>query len=615
MRINVFVAFVCAVKLMLASSPVYAQASDAVDILLKRIEEAEAAGRNYHRDRLIEQLQRTAPNHPRAIEYRLINALSKNEFTEADTLLTLLREVAPDSQATKRSAERIKIAQPPYQSLVAQARLNMLTGKLEAAKTLYQQVFDNIPALEPYRSDWQTLASIQQSQSEVVTQAAQTETQSPVEPAPAPARREEEKTTPKAALTRTVTYTPIISDNTLLDRSSATSNTVPTRTQDASPEPLAENQGPYLTVGFLRNERDSVDGNTSFASDTLILEYRHPTDTGIWTVKVDGFDTQAGEFDLSNTFQKDRFGTGLLCQTDECNQGFLPNLIERGASIGIAFDNTTWHADIGVSPLGFDQTELLGGLEYSGDLGEFGWSVGAERRIETTSVLTFSGQQDPFSTRHWGPVVRQGLGGSLNWDQGGFMGWWSNFGINHYGGRNVDSNKQWYAYTGAYFRIIDTEAFAFTSGLTALSWGFDKNRGETTFGHGGYYSPAHYASLSLPIEFYGRIDRFSYILRASFGQSTSRLDDAPFYPTSDELQQQAGNPIHTGNPDGGGFGRSFRAAFEYRITNHWSVGLNAQIDRSEFYTPNNYQLYFRYHFDGDGNAFRPPNPPSRYVDF
>ncbi|PYE34637.1 cellulose synthase operon protein C [Idiomarina fontislapidosi] len=608
MRTNVLFNLLLITSCQSFAMPLSAQPSDAIDVLIKRIEQAEAAGRIYHRDRLIEQLQRTAPNHPRAIEFELVEALANNNMTLAKTLFEALQTSVPNSIITARNKERMQISQPPYQSLIAQARLAMLTGKTERARELYKQVYDAEPLLEPYRTDWLKLTSLSQ-QASAATDSIYPSNRSPEVTAKEP------PTIPKARLTRTVTYSPIINGDSASAKSAVTPTSTPSNVDTSATPSSLENQGPYLTIGFLRNDRDSVAGNTSFASDTLLLEYRNPTEYGIWTVKLDGFTTEAGEFDLSNTFQKDRFGTGLLCQTDACNQGLLDNLTEGGASLGVAFDNDIWHVDLGVSPIGFDKKELLGGLEYSGDLGEFGWGLGIERRIETTSILTFSGQKDPFSSRRWGPVVRQGIGGSLNWDQGGLMGWWSNFGVNHYSGRNVDDNKQWYAYTGVYFRIIDTEAFAFTSGLTALSWGFDKNRGETTFGHGGYYSPAHYASLSLPLEFFGRIDRFSYILRASFGESTSRLDDAAFYPTSAELQQLAGNPIHIGNPDGGGFGRSFRAAFEYRISPHWSIGLNTQIERSEFYTPNNYQLYFRYHFDGDGNAFRPPNPPSRYVDF
>jgi len=608
MRTNVLFNLLLITSCQSFAMPLSAQPSDAIDVLIKRIEQAEAAGRIYHRDRLIEQLQRTAPNHPRAIEFELVEALANNNMTLAKTLFEALQTSVPNSIITARNKERMQISQPPYQSLIAQARLAMLTGKTERARELYKQVYDAEPLLEPYRTDWLKLTSLSQ-QASAATDSIYPSNRSPEVTAKEP------PTIPKARLTRTVTYSPIINGDSASAKSAVTPTSTPSNVDTSATPSSLENQGPYLTIGFLRNDRDSVAGNTSFASDTVLLEYRNPTEYGIWTVKLDGFTTEAGEFDLSNTFQKDRFGTGLLCQTGACNQGFLDNLTEGGASLGVAFDNDIWHVDLGVSPIGFDKKELLGGLEYSGDLGEFGWGLGIERRIETTSILTFSGQKDPFSSRRWGPVVRQGIGGSLNWDQGGLMGWWSNFGVNHYSGRNVDDNKQWYAYTGVYFRIIDTEAFAFTSGLTALSWGFDKNRGETTFGHGGYYSPAHYASLSLPLEFFGRIDRFSYILRASFGESTSRLDDAAFYPTSAELQQLAGNPIHIGNPDGGGFGRSFRAAFEYRISPHWSIGLNTQIERSEFYTPNNYQLYFRYHFDGDGNAFRPPNPPSRYVDF
>ena len=74
MRINVLLNLLLVTGFQTASLPALAQTSDAIDLLIERIEQAEAAGRNYHRDRLIEQIQRTSPNHPRAIEFRLNDA-------------------------------------------------------------------------------------------------------------------------------------------------------------------------------------------------------------------------------------------------------------------------------------------------------------------------------------------------------------------------------------------------------------------------------------------------------------------------------------------------------------------------------------------------------------
>lgn len=400
----------------------------------------------------------------------------------------------------------------------------------------------------------------------------------------------------------------------------------PTEVAQVAEVTPSEAREKVLWLGYDFASRDSTDGISSLQVQTLMVRLNIPmTDDpeGTWFIQVDPTKANAGAADLDNSFWRNRFGTGLLCQQN-CPSGLQPSATDSGVAVGVGGEWEDWHADVGLSPLGFDRHVLVGSLGYDGgELGEFGWGAEFERRVLSSALVNFAGIDDPFSeSRFWGPVVRNNLGLSLSWDQGTGWGWWSNAGMNWYRGDNVLNNRQWYAYTGVYTTFYDTEAFAIDTGFTVLSWGYQHDQSQNTYGHGGYYSPRHYLSASIPITLYGRINRFSYRVRASFGNSWTKLADADFFPAHPELQQQALalqpatgiEPVYLGGT-GGGFGRSIQATMEYRLTRHWYVGLSAEIERSEFYDPNNFLLYFRYQFGGTAAPVRrPPQPPQRYVD-
>lgn len=582
----------------------------AVQALLERINNASQAGRVYHRDKLIEQLFRVAPGHPASLNLRLIEALENNNPLHAQELLQQLEDRYPQHPLTAVSRQRVYLNKPNVNAQLVNARLAMLAGKRDEAWNKYQQVFDQAPLVEPYRSDWLALQPVPPTDNDEPFSAVAQIAENPANPVEETVSL---TTVANSSQSEAETSVPDADTVTLVDSGFSTNQPVPVES-----DPLADftlEQTPTLTVGYQAADRRSTDGLTSLRSRTLLVNLTVPTEDGRWWLTTDAVNADAGAFDLTNDFQRDRYGTGILCQQPECSQGLLPNEGRNGVAFGVGYENTRWNLDIGISPVGFDRSELLGGIEYSGDWGTVGWSLGIERRIETTALLNFSGIDDPFSPqREWGPVTRTGIGASFSWDQGELFGWWSNLGVERYAGHNVDSNQRWYAYTGSYWRLVDTEPFAFTAGITALSWGFDKNRGETTYGHGAYYSPQHYVSISFPLQIYGRLDRFSYQLRASFGLSNSRIDSAPFFPTDPKLQALAGQPSYSASANGGGFGKSYQGALEYRVTDHWVIGAAAQLDRAEFYTPNNYSLYLRYDFGGSNIALRPPRPPSRYVD-
>ena len=157
--------------------------------------------------------------------------------------------------------------------------------------------------------------------------------------------------------------------------------------------------------------------------------------------------------------------------------------------------------------------------------------------------------------------------------------------------------------------MINEENRKFIVGLTGMYWRFAKDAGEYTFGHGGYYSPHNYRSLSLPITYTERSPRFSYMLQGSVSGSRAQMQDAPFYPTDSALQAASGNPIYTGAATRTS-GFSLAAVGEYQVSPELFAGGLLSIDRSESYSPNTAMLYLRYSLDHPGSqpVFMPPEP-------
>jgi hypothetical protein len=268
--------------------------------------------------------------------------------------------------------------------------------------------------------------------------------------------------------------------------------------------------------------------------------------------------------------------------------------------------------------------DVVGGLRYDAKWRALNLTADLSRRPVTSSLLSFGGARDPVSGRTWGGVRDHGL--DLRAAHYGER--WSLSGtvtLARLEGRHVPDNDLFGLRGSIDYKLWEGAGQELFIGASVRYSSHDQNQRFYSFGHGGYYSPQSYTVSSLPLEWRGRWGRFSYRFEGSVSQSRAREDDALFYPTDPALQAQAlgsvlppgfDAPVYEGG-SGTGTGYSLRAAMEYRLDDRWALGGRAAIDRSDFYEPNFFTLYFRRMLLDTGREVPavPPQVPQRYTDF
>ncbi|ALD91017.1 Tetratricopeptide repeats [Cupriavidus gilardii CR3] len=286
--------------------------------------------------------------------------------------------------------------------------------------------------------------------------------------------------------------------------------------------------------------------------------------------------------------------------------------LAAGYAYNGAYDS--WRADLGTTPLGFLQQSVVGGLRYRAELNRAAATIDVSRRAVTSSLISYAGAIDPASGERWGGVVRNGvtLGYSHDVGRGSVF---ATVGSGVLTGHNVRTNREFTVRAGFDWPLLQARHQRVTSGLVVNYWRYQENLRYYTFGHGGYYSPQRYLSLSVPLEWSGRRGAWSWRLGGSAGWSDTYEKDMPFYPTRPDLQALSGNRTFGGG-NGGGFSYTALAAVEYRFAPKWVAGMALQIDRSRDYAPNRAIAYLRYHFEPQrGPVPFPPEPVRPYSSY
>ncbi|NAW01293.1 cellulose synthase subunit BcsC-related outer membrane protein, partial [Salmonella sp. hn-h4] len=89
-----------------------------------------------------------------------------------------------------------------------------------------------------------------------------------------------------------------------------------------------------------------------------------------------------------------------------------------GVSFGAGYKDSQWEGDLGTTPLGFPVVDWVGGLAYSSDWRDIGWTATVSRRPISSSLLSFAGAKDPNTGITWGGDRATGVSLGVSYDQG-----------------------------------------------------------------------------------------------------------------------------------------------------------------------------------------------------
>ncbi|KAB8309149.1 cellulose biosynthesis protein BcsC [Rouxiella chamberiensis] len=353
-------------------------------------------------------------------------------------------------------------------------------------------------------------------------------------------------------------------------------------------------------------------GKSDLTANTTMFQADMPVYQGRGFLRADWVRMDAGTFDNENGNYEASFGS---CSDQNCRS--YRSQTANGVSLGAGWENDKWKGDLGTTPLGFPVVDWVGGLAYSGDWGDIGWTTTVSRRPVSSSLLSFAGAKDPGTVTTWGGVRATGASLGLSYDQGLANGVWADVSAHQLTGENVEDNTRERLMGGYYYKVINEDNRRATVGLSSMLWHYQKDLSGYTLGQGGYYSPQQYFSLSVPVNYRQRTENWSWQLGGSVSWSRSSTSDEKRYPIQnlvpDSLPDKGA--VETGS-SGSGFGYTVQALVERRVSSHWTVGAGIDIQQAKDYTPSHYLLYARYSLSGwQGDLDMPPEPLVPYADF
>lgn len=353
-------------------------------------------------------------------------------------------------------------------------------------------------------------------------------------------------------------------------------------------------------------------GKSDLTANTTMFQADMPVYQGRGFLRADWVRMDAGTFDNENGNYEASFGT---CSDQNCRS--YRSQTANGVSLGAGWENDKWKGDLGTTPLGFPVVDWVGGLAYSGDWGDIGWTTTVSRRPVSSSLLSFAGAKDPGTGTTWGGVRATGASLGLSYDQGLANGVWADVSAHQLTGENVEDNTRERLMGGYYYKVINEDNRRATVGLSSMLWHYQKDLSGYTLGQGGYYSPQQYFSLSVPVNYRQRTENWSWQLGGSVSWSRSSTSDEKRYPIQNLIPDSLPDKgaVETGS-SGSGFGYTIQALVERRVSSHWTVGAGVDIQQAKDYTPSHYLLYARYSLSGwQGDLDMPPEPLVPYADF
>lgn len=408
---------------------------------------------------------------------------------------------------------------------------------------------------------------------------------------------------------------------------------------------ITQERSAFLAQGLTVRSNDSESGLSKITDVQAPFEVNLPAGDGRLAVRVTPVNLNAGGV---GDQAKARFGDisgAVKALGDFINNN--PNATQSeilaedsalfGASVGRQRDTgvglaVAWEhepsgvkADIGVSPMGFLYSTIIGGVGVERPLGDSEharYSVELSRRAVTDSLVSFAGARDARTGVEWGGVTANGGRAQLSYDDG-------DVGVYGYGalhaltGNNVKANTRAELGSGIYWYLLNDDSRMLTAGLSLTGIAYDNNQNNFTYGNGGYFSPQNFFSLAVPVSWAHRGERWTYALRGSVGVQHIKQDSAPYFPNDKGMQRALEEvaakgadwdlyaPTRFSGSSDTGIGYSLYGTAEYRLGRNFSLGGELGINNAQDYRQWNGGMYLRYMFEDQYRPMSLPVSPHR----
>ncbi|MGF6963367.1 putative Zn-dependent protease [Paraburkholderia sp. WC7.3g] len=370
-------------------------------------------------------------------------------------------------------------------------------------------------------------------------------------------------------------------------------------------------QSSTVSGGLIFRNRVGEDGLSSLTDIEAPIQGRIKAGNGHVVVTATPVTLDAGTASNS-TSTLARFGAGLSTASSEsaavAGNNNYGSQTASGVGLSVGYDSRSISGDIGVTPIGFRETNIVGGAQYNGGITDkVSYSIAVARRAVTDSLLSYAGARDAASGLEWGGVTSNGALASLTWDDG-TSGLYVNASYQHYMGTNVPSNNAVKGGGGVYTRLLKDADQMLTVGVNTTIMGYNRNLSYFTYGQGGYFSPQQYVILNLPVEWSGRAGLFTYDVKGSIGVQHYREDASNYFPLSDGSTRQGdaaaaaqtlGNGLIAVYPGQSktGVSYSISGVGEYQLAPQLAVGATASLGNAYQYREWLAAVYVRYSFN------------------
>ncbi|WP_409021248.1 cellulose synthase subunit BcsC-related outer membrane protein [Caballeronia sp. LZ032] len=375
-------------------------------------------------------------------------------------------------------------------------------------------------------------------------------------------------------------------------------------------------QASTVSGGIIFRNRDGEDGLSNLTDIEAPIEGRIKAGNGHVIVRATPVTLDAGTASSqANTLARFGSGLGAVATPPTNNYG---SQTATGVGLSIGYENRNWKGDVGTTPLGFRETNVVGGVQYQNAITDkVSYSLAVARRAVTDSLLSYAGARDQGAGLEWGGVTSTGGRADFGWDDG-TNGVYANAAYQFLDGKQVATNTAVKGGGGIYTRLIKDADQTLTIGANTTLMHYDKNLSYFTYGQGGYFSPQQYVILNFPVEYAGRSGLFTYDLKGSIGVQHYRQDESDYFPTNGTFQARAAgsgatpdaNAVYPGQSKTG-VSYSLSATGEYQLAPQLAVGATASFGNAYQYREWLAAVYVRYTFSNRGGV-QPVFPPQAF---